>query len=136
MIGLWSWTEREWSWLIFLLNKNSWMWVIVAHFVWEVIVSDLAHEKSEFVHLCLPILLRSHILIKYSICWEKILITEKQIHCQVHFKMKIANWILFVKGFCRHQRCKYESVLSTSIFEMTFLWDYLPISFKIHITLK
>ena len=36
--------EREWSWLIFLLNKNSRMWVIVAHFFWEVIVSDLAHE--------------------------------------------------------------------------------------------
>ena len=26
--------------------------VIVAHFFWEVIVSDLAHEKSELVHLC------------------------------------------------------------------------------------
>ena len=45
--------DDEWSWLIFLLNKNSWMWVIVAHFVWEVIVSDLAHEKSELVHLWL-----------------------------------------------------------------------------------
>ena len=45
--------EREWSWLIFLLNKNSWMWVIVAHFFWEVIVSDLAHEKSELAQLWL-----------------------------------------------------------------------------------
>ena len=80
--------------------------------------------------------LKSHIL-QCSTCWEKILITEKQIHCQVHFKMKIANWILFVKGFCRHQRCNYESVLSTtSIFKMAFLWDYLPILFKIHKTLK
>ena len=43
--------EREWSWLIFLLNKNSRMWVIVAHFFWEVIVSDLAHEKSELAQL-------------------------------------------------------------------------------------
>ena len=45
--------EREWSWLIFLLNKNSWMWVILAHIFWEVIVSNLAHKKSVLVHLCI-----------------------------------------------------------------------------------
>ena len=52
VIALMIVSDREWMWLIFLLNKNSWMWVIVAHFFWEVIVSDLAHEKSELVHLC------------------------------------------------------------------------------------
>ena len=44
-------SDREWMWLIFLLNKNSWLWVIVAHFFWEVIMSDLAHEKSELAQL-------------------------------------------------------------------------------------
>ena len=27
--------------------------MIVAHFFWEVIVSDLAHEKSELAQLCI-----------------------------------------------------------------------------------
>ena len=48
----WLWVI-EWSWVIlahiFLLKK----FMIVAHFFWEVIVSDLAHEKSELVHLWL-----------------------------------------------------------------------------------
>ena len=34
---------------IFLPKK----FMIVAHFFWEVIVSDLAHEKSELAQLCL-----------------------------------------------------------------------------------
>ena len=52
VIALMIVSDREWMWLIFLLNKNSWMWVIVAHFFWEVIVSDLTHEKCELAHLC------------------------------------------------------------------------------------
>ena len=34
---------------IFLPKK----FMIVAHFFWEVIVSDLAHEKSELAQLCI-----------------------------------------------------------------------------------
>ena len=47
-----QWTDREWSWLIFLSLKSSWLWVIVAQILskWSWVI--VAHEKYELSYLC------------------------------------------------------------------------------------